>query len=426
MSSSHKKNIFYAQSGGATAVINATACGVIQTASEYSTKIGKVLVGRNGIIGALKEELIDTSLELSENISALWYTPSSAFGTCRYKLNDIHQDRRPYERLIEVFKAHNIGYVFYNGGGDSQDTIHKISQLSQLIDYPLICIGLPKTIDNDLPFTDNCPGFGSVAKYVAVSTQEVALDVRGMYATSTQVFILEVMGRHAGWIAAGSALGKKHPNDPPHVILFPEIPFYTDRFIDKVKDTVIKNGYCVIVTSEGIRYPDGQFITGSSIHDAFGHEQLGGVAPILARLIKKRLSFKYHWAVADYLQRAARHVASQTDLDQAYALGKVAVEFALAGKSDVMLIIKRETGSHCQHYRWYIGMVPLSEVANVEHKMPRSYITDDGFSITDDCRAYLEPLIQGENYPPYKNGIPEYVVLKNLLVEKKLEEVFFV
>ena len=429
MNSPYKKNIFYAQSGGATAVINATACGVIQTASEYSTEIGKVLVGRNGIIGALKEELIDTSLELSENIAALWHTPSSAFGSCRYKLSDIHQDRRPYERLIEVFKAHNIGYVFYNGGGDSQDTTHKISQLSQLIHYPLVCIGLPKTIDNDLPFTDNCPGFGSVAKYVAVSTQEVALDVRGMYATSTQVFILEVMGRHAGWIAAGSALGKKHPNDPPHIILFPEIPFHTDQFIAKVKDTVVKNGYCVIVTSEGIRHPDGGFITGSnvhSVHDAFGHEQLGGVAPILAMLIKKRLGFKYHWAVADYLQRAARHVASQTDLDQAYTLGKVAVEFALAGKSDVMLIIKREIGPRCPNYRWHISTVPLSKVANAERKMPRSYITDDGFGITDNCRTYLEPLIQGENYPPYKNGTPEYVILKNLLVEKKLKEVFVV
>lgn len=423
----NKKNIFYAQSGGATAVINATACGVIQTASKYSTKIGKVLVGRNGIIGALKEELIDTSLEPSENIAALWHTPSSAFGSCRYKLNDLNEDRRQYERLIEVFKAHNIGYVFYNGGGDSQDTTHKISQVSQLIDYPLVCIGLPKTIDNDLPFTDNCPGFGSVAKYVAISTQEVALDVRGMYATSTQVFILEVMGRNAGWIAAGSALGKKCPNDPPHIILFPEIPFQTDQFLAKVKDTVIKNGYCVVVTSEGIRYPDGQFIIGSSLHDAFGHEQLGGVAPILARLIKKRLNFKYHWAVADYLQRAARHIASKTDLDQAYALGKAAVEFALAGKSDVMLTIKRKAGpQHYLHYRWHIGTAPLSEVANVEHKMPRPYITDDGFGITDDCHAYLEPLIQGEQYPPYKNGIPEYIILKNLLVEKKLKAVFVV
>ncbi|PNT87440.1 6-phosphofructokinase [Coxiella burnetii] len=418
-----KKNVFYAQSGGATAVINATACGVIQTAAQYPTKIGKVLAGRNGIIGALKEELIDTSLESLENIAALRHTPSSAFGSCRYKLNNIHHDRRQYERLIEVFKAHDIGYVFYNGGGDSQDTTHKISQLSQLMDYPLVCIGLPKTIDNDLPFTDNCPGFGSVAKYIAVSTQEAALDVRGMCATSTKIFILEVMGRHAGWIAASSALGKSQPDDAPHLILFPEVPFQTEQFLTKVSRSVEKNGYCVIVASEGIRHPDGRFVAESGLHDAFGHEQLGGVAPILARLIKKRLDFKYHWAVADYLQRAARHIASQTDLDQAYALGKTAVEFALAGKSDVMLTIQREMGSD---YKWRIGTAPLCEVANVEHKMPSHYISEDGFGITEACYTYLKPLIEGESYPPYKNGVPDYVTLKNQLVAKKLKEAFAV
>ena len=418
----NKKNIFYAQSGGATAVINVTACGVIQTATKYPTKIGKVLAGRNGIIGALKEELIDTSLESVKNITALRHTPSSAFGSCRYKLDNIHQDRRQYKRLIEVFKTHNIGYMFYNGGGDSQDTTHKISQLSQLMNYPLICIGLPKTIDNDLPFTDNCPGFGSVAKYIAVSTQEVALDVRSMCATSTKIFILEVMGRHAGWIAASSALGKRQPDDAPHIILFPEIPFQIDPFLMKIKETVIKHGYCVIVASEGIRHLDGQFVAESGLyHDAFGHEQLGGVAPILARSIKKHLGFKYHWAVADYLQRSARHIASQTDLEQAYALGKAAVEFAITGKSDVMLVIKREIATD---YRWHIITVPLSKVANVEHTMPRDYISEDGFGITETCQSYLMPLIQGESYPPYKNGIPVYVTLKNQLVKKKLNEYF--
>lgn len=419
-----KKNIFYAQSGGATAVINATACGVIQTAARYSYQINKVLAGRNGIIGALKEELIDTSLESPATLAALRHTPSSAFGSCRYKLSDINKDRRQYERLIEVFKTHHIGYVFYNGGGDSQDTTHKISELSKIMNYPIVCIGIPKTIDNDLPFTDNCPGFGSVAKYVAISTQEAALDVRGMAASSTKVFILEVMGRHTGWIAASAALGKRQSNDPPHIILFPEVPFQTETFLAKVKDSVDKQDYCVIVASEGIRYPDGRFIAESGLHDAFGHEQLGGVAPVLARLIKKNIGLKYHWAVADYLQRAARHIASQTDLDQAYALGRAAVEYALAGQSDMMLTIQRKKNT--PDYRWHIGTAPLSAVANVECKMPRDYISDDGFDITEPCRDYLEPLIQGEAYPPYKKGMPDYITLKNHLVKKKLKEAFVV
>lgn len=415
------KNIFYAQSGGATAVINATACGLIETARQHQGRIGKVFAGRNGILGALYEELIDTSLEPAETIAALRHTPSSAFGSCRYKLKDIHQDRRQYERLIDVFKAHDIGYFFYNGGGDSQDTTHKISQLSKVMNYPLTCIGIPKTIDNDLAFTDNCPGFGSVAKYVAISTQEAAFDVSCMSATSTKIFIFEVMGRHAGWIAASAGLGKKQPDDAPHLILFPEIPFNADVFLKKVKTTVEKNDYCVIVVSEGIRHADGRFVSEAGLLDAFGHEQLGGVAPVIARLIKKHLGYKHHWAVADYLQRAARHIASQTDLDQAYALGKTAVEFALNGKTDVMLTIQRETGPI---YRWNIGTAPLSQVANIEYKMPRNYISEDGFSITDACHKYLDPLIQGEAYPPYKNGMPEYVKLKNHLVEKKLKEAF--
>lgn len=417
-----EKNIFYAQSGGATAVINATACGVIQTAGKNFPRINKVLAGRNGIIGALKEDLIDTSLEYPEAIAALCHTPSSAFGSCRYKLSDIDKDRRQYKRLIEVFKTHHIGYFLYNGGGDSQDTTHKISQSSKMMNYPIVCIGIPKTIDNDLPFTDNCPGFGSVAKYVAISTKEAALDVYGMASGSTKVFILEVMGRHTGWIAASAALGKRQYNDPPHIILFPEVTFQMEAFLTKVKEFVDKQGYCVIVASEGIRYPDGHFISESGLHDAFGHEQLGGVAPILAKLIKKNLDLKYHWAVVDYLQRAARHIASQTDLDQAYALGKAAVEYALAGQSDVMLTIQRE--KNIPDYRWHIGTVPLSIVANVECKMPRDYISDDGFNITEPCRAYLEPLIQGEAYPPYKNGMPDYITLKNHLVKKKLKECF--
>lgn len=416
-----KKNVFYAQSGGATAVINATACGVIETAFQHPDQIGKVLAGHNGIIGALHENLIDTSLESKEMIAALRHTPSSAFGSCRYKLKDFKQDLNQYQRLIDVFKAHDIGYFFYNGGGDSQDTTHKISEVSRLMNYPLTCIGIPKTIDNDLAFTDNCPGFGSVAKYIAVSTQEAAFDVACMSATSTKVFILEVMGRHAGWIAASAGLGKKALGDAPHLILFPELAFNPELFLQKVKAVTEQFGFCVIVASEGIRYAEGRFVSEAGLVDAFGHEQLGGVAPVLAGLIKKHLGYKYHWAVADYLQRAARHIASQTDLDQAYALGKAAVDFALAGNTDVMLTICREPGTE---YRWHIGSTPLANVANVESKMPRDYIDAEGFAITEKCYQYLSPLIQGEAYPPYKDGMPQYVRLKNTLVAKKLKDAF--
>lgn len=416
-----KKNIFYAQSGGATAVINASACGVIQTAREMDDQIGKVYAGQNGIIGALKEELIDTHQETAEDIAALYHTPSSAFGSCRYKLKNINEDRSQYERLIEIFKAHNIGYFFYNGGGDSQDTCYKVSQISQIMGYPLTCIGIPKTIDNDLCFTDSCPGFGSVAKYVAVSTQEAALDVRGMAASSTKIFILEVMGRHAGWIAAAGGLGAQAAGDPPHIILFPEIAFEADKFLAKVKQTITEQDYCVIVASEGLRDADGKYLTESGLTDAFGHHQLGGAAPMLAKFIKTHLGYKYHWAVADYLQRAARHVASQTDVDQAYALGQAAVRFALEGKNNVMLTIERQIGPE---YRWNIGTAPLEKVANVEFKMPRHFIDDEGYHITEACRHYLLPLIQGESYPPYKNGLPLYVRLKNQLIPKKLNKAF--
>lgn len=416
-----KKNIFYAQSGGATAVINTSACGLIETARLYSDQVGKVYAGRNGIIGALKEELIDTSLESSDFIAALRHTPASAFGSCRYRLKSLTEDDNQYRRLIAVFQAHNIGYFFYNGGGDSQDTAHKVSLLSQQMGYPLVCIGIPKTIDNDLSFTDNCPGFGSVAKYIAISTKEAALDVACMAASSTKIFILEVMGRHAGWIAASSGLAAEAPGDAPHIILFPEIAFDLETFLAKVKQTVTNVGYCVIVVSEGIRNHEGRFIHEGGLTDAFGHEQLGGVAPILARLIKHRHGYKFHWAVADYLQRAARHVASQTDVEQAYALGKAALEFALKGHNNIMLTIERETGLD---YRWRIGTAPLSEVANVETKMPRHFITEDGFNITDECRQYLSPLIHGEAYPPYENGLPKYVRLNNILVEKKLDAAF--
>ena len=416
-----KRNAFYAQSGGVTAVINATACGVIETARKHKNKIGKVYAGRNGIIGALTEDLIDTSKESASSIAALKHTPSGAFGSCRYKLKEVEESREQYERLIEVFKAHNIGYFFYNGGGDSQDTSHKVSQLSKKMGYPIQCIGIPKTVDNDLPITDNCPGFGSVAKYVAVSIKEAAFDVKSMAETSTKVFVMEVMGRHAGWIASASGLAGEQKGDAPHIILFPEIPFDKKLVLNRVKECVEQYGFCVICVSEGARYADGTFLADSGNTDAFGHKQLGGVAPVIADMIKQEHGYKYHWAVADYLQRAARHIASKTDVDHAYAMGKAAVKFALQGKTAVMPIIVRTSN---KPYKWKIGSTPLARVANVEKMMPRSYISKDGLGITARCRTYLQPLIKGEAYPPYKEGLPRYIQLKNIQVPKILNTNF--
>ena len=410
-----KKNAFYAQSGGVTAVINASACGVIETARKHKDKIGKVYAGRNGIIGALTEDLIDTTKESAKAISSLRYTPSGAFGSCRYKLKSLEANKREYERLIEVFRAHNIGYFFYNGGGDSADTCYKVSQLSEKLGYPVQAIHVPKTVDNDLPITDCCPGFGSVAKYIAVSTLEASFDVRSMAKTSTKVFVLEVMGRHAGWIAAAGGLVEDH--GIPVVILFPEIEFDQKKFLAKVNAMVKKHGYCSVVVSEGCHYPDGKFLAEQGTRDAFGHAQLGGAAPVVANMIKDALGYKFHWAVADYLQRAARHIASKTDVDQAYALGKSAVELAIKGQNAVMPTVDRISD---KPYKWKIGVAPLSKVANVEKFMPRNFITPDGFGITDKCRTYLSPLIKGEDYPPFKDGMPQYVSLKNLAVPKKL------
>lgn len=411
------KNLFYAQSGGATAVINASACGVIETARKHTDKIGKVYAGHHGILGAITENLIDTSLESDAAIAALYHTPASAFGSCRYKLKSLEENREEYERIIDVFAAHNIGYFLYNGGNDSQDTTHKIAQMSEKMGYPLKCIGIPKTIDNDLPFTDSCPGFASVAKYVAISIYEASLDVACMAASSTKVFILEVMGRHAGWIAASGGLAAQKPGDPPQIILFPEIPFEVGQFIAAVDYSVKTHGFCSIVVSEGVRYRNGQFLSSADLSDAFGHAQLGGVAPVISHLIKRELNHKCHWAVSDYLQRAARHIASKTDVEQAYALGKAATESLLAGKSGVMLTLKRIQNSP---YQWGIGEVALEKVANAERKLPKEFISQDGFHITDACREYLLPLIQGEAYPPYENGLPGYVKLKNILVARKL------
>ncbi|MDA7687830.1 6-phosphofructokinase [Pseudomonadales bacterium] len=413
-----KKNALYAQSGGVTAVINASACGVIETAKQHPQSIGKVYAGNNGILGVLREELIDVSRETPKSIAGLRHTPSAAFGSCRYKLKNIDEHQAEYERLIAVFKAHNIGYFFYNGGGDSQDTTHKIAEFSARANYPVQCIGIPKTIDNDLPLTDNCPGFGSVAKYVAISTREAAFDVASMCASSTKIFVLEVMGRHAGWIAAASSLAAQHDGDAPHIILFPEIAFNREKFLRRVSRCVKKHGYCVIVASEGTQTADGKFLADGGSKDAFGHIQLGGVAPVIANMVKDALGYKYHWAVADYLQRSARHIASKTDVDQAYALGKAAVDFAVAGDNAIMPIIIRGKG---KRYSWKIGQAPLADMANTEKMLPRHYISGNGFEVTPAGKAYLAPLILGEDYPPYKNGLPDYVQLKKQQVTKKLK-----
>ena len=414
------KNAFYAQSGGVTSVINASACGVIQTARQHA-EIGNVYAGQNGIIGALVEELIDTAQESDDAIAALRYTPAGAFGSCRYKLKSLEANKAEYERLIEVFKAHDIGYFFYNGGGDSADTCLKVSEISKKMGYPIQAIHIPKTVDNDLPFTDNSPGFGSVAKYIATSTREAGLDIASMCKTSTKVFIFEVMGRHAGWIAGAAGLATEEEGQPPHIILMPEVPFSEEAFLKKVDDCVKDYGYCVIVASEGTQRADGSFIADAGSKDAFGHTQLGGAAPTLAQLVKDKLGYKYHWAVADYLQRSARHLASKTDVEQAYALGKAAVEKAIEGKSGIMPCIVRESSTP---YQWSIGEAPLAEVANVEEMMPRDYITEDGFHITDKAKAYFSPLIQGEDYPPFENGLPSYGSLKKALVAKKLTTTF--
>ena len=411
-----KGNLLYAQSGGVTAVINATACAVIEACRR---KRVNVFAGRNGIIGVLREELVDLAKESREAIAALRYTPGGAFGSCRFKLKSLEADRAHYERLIDVLRAHDIRYFLYNGGNDSADTSLKIAEIAHRFGYPLHVIGVPKTVDNDLPVTDTCPGFGSVAKYTAVSILEASLDVESMCESSTKVFVMEVMGRHAGWIAAAAGLAAKRAGDPPHVILFPEIAFDEAAFLARVRETVERVGYCSVVVSEGLKNAAGKFLAEAGTTDAFGHTQLGGVGPLIAQLVKSKLGYKYHWAVPDYLQRSARHLASKTDADQAYAVGKSAVEYALAGKHGVMPVIKRVSN---KPFRWKIEPAPLMQIANIEKKLPRSYISADGFGITAAARTYFEPLIRGEDRPPYDaaSGLPKYAKLKRALCRKKL------
>ncbi|MYB34036.1 MAG: 6-phosphofructokinase [Gammaproteobacteria bacterium] len=415
------KNAIYAQSGGVTAVINASACAIIETARKYPDQIGRVYAGRNGIVGILKEDLIDTSEESPESIARLRTTPSGAFGSCRYKLKSIQESHDAYQRLVDVFAAHDIGYFFYNGGGDSADTCLKIAQISEEMGYPVQAIHVPKTVDNDLPVTDNSPGFGSVAKYIATSVLEASLDVASMSLTSTRVFILEVMGRHSGWIAAAGGMASSQDYPIPLIILFPEIAFDRERFIERVQNSVFEHGQVSIVVSEGVTDKDGRFLTDQGRSDAFGHQQLGGVAPTIASIVKQDTGFKYHWAVADYLQRSARHIASKTDVEQAYAVGESAVLMALDGENSVMPAIIR-TSDH--PYQWEIGKTALTEVANIEKKMPGHFIGESGYGITQACRDYIAPLMEGEDYPEFRNGIPYYIQLKNKSVPRKLDTDF--
>jgi len=411
-----KKNALYAQSGGVTAVINATAGALILEARK-NKNIGKVFAAENGILGVLREEIIDTSKESLSSIESLSYRPGGVFGSCRFKLKDLEISEKEYERLIKVFKAHNIGYFFYNGGNDSADTAFKVSQIGKKLNYPIQCIAIPKTVDNDLVLTDCCPGFGSAAKYIATSTMEASLDVQSMSETSTKVFILEVMGRHAGWMAASSVLARTSNEDAPHIILLPEVTFNQKDFLALVKQVVAKHGYCVVVVSEGVKNSKGKFLAESDRRDAFGHSQLGGIAPFISELINNKLKIKNHWAVADYLQRSARHIASKVDLEQAQAVGSFAIKYALAGMNGVMPIIVRGKGPK---YKWSIEAAPLSKIANLEKKLPRSFISKNGMNVTQKAIDYLMPLIQGESYPPYKNGIPLTKEFKLIKAVKKL------
>ncbi len=411
-----KGTLLYAQSGGVTAVINASASAVIETARERGVT---VLAARNGILGALREELLDTSSLSADQVRALAHTPGGAFGSCRVKLKSLEADRAKYERLLDVFRAHDVRWFLYNGGNDSADTALKVSQLAASSGYDLRCVGVPKTVDNDLALTDCCPGFGSAAKYTAVSVLEAALDVAAMADTSTKVFVYEVMGRHAGWLAAAGGLAGNGPNSAPHLILFPEVAFDEAKFLGRVRETVARVGYCVVVVSEGLKGPDGKFLAESAGSvDAFGHSQLGGVGPAIAATVKDKLGVKVHWTVPDYLQRSARHLASKTDLEQALAVGRAAVGYALDGQNGVMPVIERLSDSP---YQWRVVSAPLSSIANHEKKMPPEFITADGYGITDACRRYLEPLIRGEAPPPYlANGLPDYLVVALAQVPKRL------
>ncbi|MDH4225208.1 MAG: 6-phosphofructokinase [Deltaproteobacteria bacterium] len=411
-----KKNAIYAQSGGVTSVINASAYGVITAAME-SGKIGSVLAGMNGINGVIEEDLIDLSREKPEVIESLRAMPGGAFGSCRRKLKDMDKDKAVFQRILDVCAAHDVGYFFYNGGNDSMDTCHKLAQFAKANNAPLTVVGVPKTVDNDLPITDCSPGFASAAKYNVISMMEASRDLESMARDSTKVFVMETMGRHAGWIAAATGLAQITEKDGPHIILLPEVPMDHGRLMAKVKATVEKIGYCAITVSEGAQTPDGKFLAESGTRDAFGHAQLGGAGTALQEMIKKELGYKTHGALLDYCQRSARHISSKVDVEQAIASGKKAVELALKGESGQMAIIVRESA---KPYKWSMGQTSAGNIANAEKVMPKEFISEDGMHITQAFRDYCLPLIEGEDPPPFKNGMPVYLRLEKHMAPKKL------
>jgi 6-phosphofructokinase 1 len=413
-------NLLVAQSGGPTCAINASVAGVVTEAGKHAC-ITEIYGGLNGIYGILNENLCDLNEEMARAIEGLKHTPAAALGTCRYKIDfkrNPEAAAKDMDRLFEVFQAHNIRYFFYAGGNDSQDTSHKIHEEAVKRGWSMKVIGVPKTIDNDLPHTDHCPGYGSVIKYCSATTMEIGFDVGSMATDDGSCCIVEVMGRSAGWIAAGTVLAKRDSDDPPHIILVPEIQYDLDAVLAKVKETVEKNRYCVMVVGEGIRNAQGEEIGADKTKlDAFGHPLLSGAADRLAELIQGKLGTKTRTVKLGYAQRAAAHFASATDINESFACGEAAVRAATNGMSGLMVKIVRRS-SH--PYKWELALQPLEDIANVEHFVPREWISEDGMLPNEKFVEYARPLVEGETQPPMEGGLPKYVTLQKVPVEKKL------
>jgi 6-phosphofructokinase 1 len=413
-------NLLVAQSGGPTAVINSSIAGVISEAGRHEC-IEEIYGGMNGVYGILQENLIDIGEENTKSIQSLKHTPAAALGTCRYKINfktDAEQAEKDMNRLFEVIEAHNIRYFFYAGGNDSQDTTNKVHLEAAKRGYDIRAIGVPKTIDNDLPHTDHTPGYGSVIKYNATTVMEVGADLRSQATDEGSCCIIEVMGRSAGWIAAGTVLAKEREDDPPHIILLPEIPFNETKFLVKAMDTVTKNGYCVVVVGEGLKDTEGNEIGADKTKlDAFGHPVLAGAAERLAEIVEPALNLKTRTVKLGYAQRAAAHYASQTDVDEAFACGEAAVRAAIEGQSGFMVKLVRESD---EPYKWSTGLQPLEDIANQEAFIPRDWISEDGWLPNEKFEKYARPLIQGELHLPTKGGLPAFARLNKVAVDKVL------
>lgn len=414
-------NLLVGQSGGPTSVINASVAGVIQEAGRHPDAIEEIYGGLNGIFGMLNEDLIDLQEEKRQAIEGLKHTPAAALGTCRYKLDfkkKAEKAAKDMDRLFEVFKAHNIRYFFYAGGNDSQDTSHKIHEEAVKRGWDMRVIGVPKTIDNDLPHTDHCPGYGSVIKYNATTVMEVGLDVGSMATDDGSCCIIEVMGRSAGWIAAGTVLAKRKPSDAPHIILLPEIPFDEAAFLAKVQATVAEHRYCIVVVGEGLKNAQGEEIGADKTRlDSFGHPVLSGAADRLAEIVQGRVSLKTRTVKLGYTQRAAAHFASETDVQEAFACGEAAVRAAVSGQSGQMVKIVR---LQQDPYKWTTDLQPLGDIANVEHFLPRDWISEDGFMPNEKFIQYAAPLVVGEPKLATEGGLPKYTVLEKVRVDKVL------